>query len=117
YNLPAHQFELEITETTLISNFSDTLAMMHRLKALGFRFAIDDFGAGYSSLNYLKRMPVDVIKIDKSFVLGMLDSPQDCQIVLSTIAMVHKLGLHVVAEGVESFAMAELLQQHQCNFA
>lgn len=117
YNLPAHQFELEITETTLISNFSDTLAMMHRLKALGFRFAIDDFGAGYSSLNYLKRMPVDVIKIDKSFVLGMLDSPQDCQIVLSTIAMVHKLGLQVVAEGVESFAMAELLQQHQCNFA
>ena len=117
YNLPARQFELEITETTLISNFSDTLAMMHRLKALGFRFAIDDFGAGYSSLNYLKRMPVDVIKIDKSFVLGMLDSPQDCQIVLSTIAMVHKLGLHVVAEGVESFAMAELLQQHQCNFA
>ena len=117
YNLPARQFELEITETTLISNFNDTLAMMHRLKALGFRFAIDDFGAGYSSLNYLKRMPVDVIKIDKSFVLGMLDSQQDCQIVLSTIAMVHKLGLDVVAEGVETFAMTQLLQQHQCNFA
>jgi EAL domain-containing protein (putative c-di-GMP-specific phosphodiesterase class I) len=62
-------------------------------------------------------MPVDAIKIDKSFVLGMLDNPQDFQIVASTIAMVQKLGLDVVAEGVESFAVVELLQQHQCDFA
>ena len=117
YQLSAGHFELEITESTLINNFTETLAMMHRLKAQGFRFAIDDFGTGYSSLNYLKQMPVDVIKIDKSFVLSMLAQQQDYQIVLSTIAMVHKLGLKVVAEGVESVEMATLLRQHECDFA
>lgn len=117
YGLSGRHFELEITESTLINNFSETLGMMYRLKAQGFRLAIDDFGTGYSSLNYLKQMPVDAIKIDKSFVLGMLDNPQDFQIVASTIAMVQKLGLDVVAEGVESFAVVKLLQQHQCDFA
>ncbi|GAB2916431.1 putative bifunctional diguanylate cyclase/phosphodiesterase [Rheinheimera gaetbuli] len=117
YGLSGRHFELEITESTLINNFSETLGMMYRLKAQGFRLAIDDFGTGYSSLNYLKQMPVDAIKIDKSFVLGMLDNPQDFQIVTSTIAMVQKLGLDVVAEGVESFAVVKLLQQHQCDFA
>ncbi|MBU1308696.1 MAG: EAL domain-containing protein [Gammaproteobacteria bacterium] len=117
YGLSGHHFELEITESTLINNFSETLGMMYRLKAQGFRLAIDDFGTGYSSLNYLKQMPVDVIKIDKSFVVNMLDNPQDYQIVASTIAMVQKLGLQVVAEGVESFAVVKLLQQHQCDFA
>ncbi|MEH8019184.1 EAL domain-containing protein [Rheinheimera muenzenbergensis] len=117
YGLSGHHFELEITESTLINNFSETLGMMYRLKAQGFRLAIDDFGTGYSSLNYLKQMPVDVIKIDKSFVVNMLDNPQDYQIVASTIAMVQKLGLQVVAEGVESLAVVKLLQQHQCDFA
>ena len=117
YGLSGRHFELEITESTLINNFSETLGMMYRLKAQGFRLAIDDFGTGYSSLNYLKQMPVDAIKIDKSFVLNMLDNTQDYQIVASTIAMVQKLGLDVVAEGVESFAVVKLLQQHQCDFA
>lgn len=117
YGLNGRYFELEITESTLIDNFSETLGMMYRLKALGFGLAIDDFGTGYSSLTYLKQMPVDLIKIDKSFVLGMLENPNDYQIVVSTIAMVQKLGLTVVAEGVESFAVVELLQQHQCDFA
>lgn len=117
YGLSGRHFELEITESTLINNFSETLGMMYRLKAQGFRLAIDDFGTGYSSLNYLKQMPVDAIKIDKSFVLNMLDNTQDYQIVVSTIAMVQKLGLQVVAEGVESLAVVELLQQHHCDFA
>ncbi|MDX5405994.1 MAG: EAL domain-containing protein [Chromatiaceae bacterium] len=117
YGLSGRYFELEITESTLIDNFSETLGMMYRLKAQGFRLAIDDFGTGYSSLTYLKQMPVDAIKIDRSFVMGMLDNPHDLQIVVSTIAMVQKLGLDVVAEGVESFAVVELLKQHQCDFA
>lgn len=115
YNVSGQQFELELTESTLVSHVSQTLDVMHQLKAQGFSFAIDDFGTGYSSLNYLKRMPVDTIKIDKSFVLGMLDNPSDYQIIVSTIAMVHNLGLQVVAEGVESYEHLELLQQHHCD--
>jgi diguanylate cyclase (GGDEF)-like protein len=115
YGLSASHFELELTESTLVSQVSQTLDVMYQLKAQGFGFAIDDFGTGYSSLNYLKRMPVNTIKIDKSFVLGMLENPSDYQIVVSTIAMVQKLGLQVVAEGVESLAHIELLQQHHCN--
>ncbi len=115
YQLSASVFELELTESTLVSHVSETLEVMHQLKAQGFSFAIDDFGTGYSSLNYLKQMPVGTIKIDKSFVQGMLDNRSDYQIVASTIAMVHKLGLQVVAEGVESLAHLQLLQQHQCD--
>lgn len=115
YNVSGQQFELELTESTLVSHVSQTLDVMHQLKAQGFSFAIDDFGTGYSSLNYLKRMPVDTIKIDKSFVQGMLDNPSDYQIIASTIAMVQKLGLQVVAEGVESYQQLQLLQQHHCD--
>lgn len=111
----AGMFELELTESTLVSQVSQTLEVMHQLKAQGFTFAIDDFGTGYSSLNYLKQMPVSTIKIDKSFVLGMLDNHSDYQIVASTIAMVHKLGLKVVAEGVESQQQLQLLLQHHCD--
>ncbi|MBZ9613390.1 putative bifunctional diguanylate cyclase/phosphodiesterase [Rheinheimera maricola] len=115
YQLRGEQFELELTESTLVSHVGQTLDVMHQLKALGFAFAIDDFGTGYSSLNYLKRMPVDTIKIDKTFVLGMLDNSSDYQIIVSTIAMVHKLGLQVVAEGVEAQQHLQMLQQHHCD--
>jgi len=119
YHVDARHFELELTESTLVSQVSQvsqTLDVMYRLKNQGFRFAIDDFGTGYSSLNYLKRMPVDVIKIDKSFVQGMLENASDHQIVVSTIAMVQKLGLQIVAEGVESLAHLQLLQRHHCDY-
>lgn len=115
YHVCGQQFELELTESTLVSHVSQTLDVMHQLKAQGFSFAIDDFGTGYSSLNYLKRMPVDTIKIDKSFVQGMLDNPSDHQIIASTIAMVQKLGLQVVAEGVENYQQLQLLQQYHCD--
>ncbi|MCH8537817.1 MAG: EAL domain-containing protein, partial [Alkalimonas sp.] len=93
------------------------LASMHAIKKMGFGFAIDDFGTGYSSLSYLKQMPVDTIKIDKSFLFGMLDNHADFQIIASTIAMVHKLELKVVAEGVESSAQLRMLRQHHCDLA
>ncbi|MDP5188598.1 putative bifunctional diguanylate cyclase/phosphodiesterase [Rheinheimera baltica] len=117
YQLSASHFELELTESTLVSHVSQTLDAMHQLKLMGFRFAIDDFGTGYSSLNYIKQMPVDTIKIDKSFVMAMLESSSDYQIIVSTIAMVQKLGLQVVAEGVESLAHLQLLQQYHCDLA
>jgi len=115
FSLPANHFELELTERTLVKNIETTLQMMRQLKAMGFCFAIDDFGTGYSSLSYLKQMPVDIIKIDKSFVFGMLENDADYQIITSTIAMVQKLELTVVAEGVENRAQLQLLKKHKCN--
>ncbi|WP_333609049.1 putative bifunctional diguanylate cyclase/phosphodiesterase [Arsukibacterium sp.] len=117
YQLPAHCFELELTESLLVQNINETIKTMHKLKAIGFMFAIDDFGTGYSSLSYLRQMPVDTIKIDKSFVFGMLDNQADFDIITSTIAMVKKLGLEVVAEGVETQAQCRMLKEHQCDIA
>lgn len=115
YRLPASLFELELTESLLANSIGETITNMQRLKALGFRLAIDDFGTGYSSLSYLRQMPVDTIKIDKSFVFGMLDNQADFDIITSTIAMVRKLGLEVVAEGVETQAQCKALLQHHCD--
>lgn len=115
FHLPASYFELELTEQTLVKNMELTIEVMKELKLLGFSFAIDDFGTGYSSLAYLKKMPVDVIKIDKSFVFGMLDNHADYQIIKSTIAMVKSLGLTVVAEGVETSAQLRSLIELECN--
>lgn len=115
--LPAHHFELELTERTLVKNIEITLNAMKELKAMGFHFAIDDFGTGYSSLSYLKQMPVDIIKIDKSFVFGMLENDADYQIIVSTIAMVQNLELKVVAEGVENRAQLQFLKKFRCDYA
>ena len=115
YKLSANLFELELTESLLANSIGETISTMQRLKTLGFRLAIDDFGTGYSSLSYLRQMPVDTIKIDKSFVFGMLDNQADFDIITSTIAMVRKLGLEVVAEGVETQAQCKALLQHHCD--
>lgn len=115
FSIPASGFELELTEQTLVTDIEKAIETMNNLKELGFTFAIDDFGTGYSSLAYLKRMPVDVIKIDKSFVFGMLENHADYQIIMSTIAMVKNLGLIVVAEGVESSAQLRSLTESQCD--
>ena len=99
----------------LVKDIDKAIVTMEKLKSLGFSFAIDDFGTGYSSLAYLKRMPVDVIKIDKSFVFGMLENHSDYQIIMSTIAMVKNLDLIVVAEGVETAAQLRSLTENGCN--
>jgi diguanylate cyclase (GGDEF)-like protein len=115
FSLEAKHFELELTEQTLVKNIDSAIEMMNVLKDVGFSFAIDDFGTGYSSLAYLKKMPVDVIKIDKSFVFGMLENRADYQIIMSTIAMVKNLGLLVVAEGVETSAQLRSLTENDCD--
>lgn len=115
FKLPASHFELELTEQTLVKDMDITIDVMNELKALGFSFAIDDFGTGYSSLAYLKKMPVDVIKIDRSFVSGMLDNKADWQIIMSTIAMVKNLELTVVAEGVETQEQLLSLAENDCD--
>jgi len=115
FSLSADNFELELTEQTLVKDIDHTISTMNKLKAMGFSFAIDDFGTGYSSLAYIKKMPVDVIKIDKSFIFGMLENHADYQIIMSTIAMVKNLGLTVIAEGVETAAQLRSLTENDCD--
>jgi diguanylate cyclase (GGDEF)-like protein/PAS domain S-box-containing protein len=100
--LPAHRLELEITEGALIDDADDAVDKLNQLKALGVRLAIDDFGTGYSSLAYLKRFPVNKLKVDQAFVRGVPANRTDCEIVAAVIALGKALGLEVLAEGIES---------------
>jgi diguanylate cyclase (GGDEF)-like protein len=111
------RLELEITENTVLTDPIRARQVLVRLSELGVRLAIDDFGSGNSSLGYLKRLPVNVLKIDKSFVLNMLESDDDAVIVRSTIDLGHNLGLEVVAEGVETDGIRERLERLGCDIA
>jgi diguanylate cyclase (GGDEF)-like protein len=108
---------LEITESALLSDPLTARRVMRRLSQTGFRLSIDDFGTGYSSLTYLKQLPVDEIKIDKSFVSHMDQDDSDAAIVRATIDLAHSLGLKVVAEGVESQGVWNLLEALGCDIA
>lgn len=101
WGVPSSAIGFEITESALIHDIEQTTAMLFELRRLGFHLSIDDFGTGYSSLAYLRRFPIDELKIDKIFVQGMAHSVQDRQIVQSIIDLAHNFGLLVVAEGVE----------------
>ena len=113
----AENIELEITETSLIDNTEECIELLNRLKKMGFTISIDDFGKGYSSLSYLKQLPVDLIKIDQSFLLGAPDDQDNVEIICAVVAMAHKLRLKVVAEGVENENQVELLKQCNCDYA
>ena len=107
--------ELEITETSLMQNLdlcSDRLAIF---RELGVKISIDDFGSGYSSLSYLKRLPIDVLKIDKSFIRDLAEDNDDGAIVHATIAMAHSMGMRVVAEGVASLDQLDFLEKARCD--
>jgi len=114
-HLPPHMLKLEITEGIVIQNIDDTIAKMNRLKRLGVTFAMDDFGTGYSSLTYLKRLPVDVLKIDQSFVRDATLDANDAEIIRAIVAMARSLGLDMIAEGVEQIDQLEFLQQQGCH--
>jgi EAL domain-containing protein (putative c-di-GMP-specific phosphodiesterase class I)/ActR/RegA family two-component response regulator len=113
--LPASYLELEITEELAMHNVEESIAVLHRLKALGVHIAIDDFGTGYSSLSYLKHFPIDRIKIDLSFVQNITTDPDDAAISKAIIAMSHSLSHKVIAEGVETEAQREFLTAHHCD--
>jgi len=107
--------EVELTESILMRDVSSAMQTLNELKRLGLCIAVDDFGTGYSSLNYLKQFPIDVLKIDRSFVDGLPDGEQDAQIARAIIAMAHSLNMMVIAEGVESHAQLEFLREHGCD--
>ena len=107
--------ELELTESILMEDVVNAMQTLASLKQLGVCIAIDDFGTGYSSLNYLKQFPIDVLKIDRSFVDGLPHGEQDGQIARAIIAMAHSLNLMVIAEGVETLAQLDFLRGHDCD--
>ena len=110
-----HKLKLELTEGLLLDNLEDTIRKMGELKAHGVGFALDDFGTGYSSLSYLKRLPLDQLKIDQGFVRDVLTDPNDATIARTIVALGTSLGLHVIAEGVETEAQRLFLQAHGCH--
>ncbi|MEK7207619.1 MAG: EAL domain-containing protein [Pseudomonadota bacterium] len=114
--IPPSKLELEITESAMMADTDLAIMVLGELHDMGISLAIDDFGTGFSSLAYLKKLPVDKLKIDKSFVMGMSEDDDDVTIVRSTIELAHNLGLKVVAEGIESEAIVKLLQQWGCDF-
>lgn len=113
--LPPHLLELEVTEGTAMLDLSRTLQLLNRFKAMGLKLAIDDFGTGYSSLAYLKRFPLDVLKIDQSFVRNLCTDTEDRAIANAVIQLAHSLDMQVVAEGVETREQHEILLSMGCD--
>ncbi|NQD95975.1 EAL domain-containing protein, partial [Pseudomonas sp. CrR25] len=115
YQVPADQLTFEITESGVMLNPEAALRVLNGLRDCGISLAVDDFGTGYSSLAQLKRMPVQELKIDQSFIRDLDDTSEDAVIVRSTIEMSHSLGLKVVAEGVELERSLRLLERWRCD--
>jgi len=112
---PPHSLELELTESALMENQQTVVQVLDDLRGLGIRLAIDDFGTGYSSLAYLKRFPLDVLKIDKKFIDDIPHSKDDMAIATAIIGIAHALGFKVLAEGVETAQQLEFLRQQRCD--
>jgi diguanylate cyclase (GGDEF)-like protein len=117
YGVPGNRLECEISEHTVMSDPRRAGEVLARLRGLGIRLSLDDFGQGQSSLSYLKRLPLDEVKIDRSFVLGMAEDDDDAAIVRSTIDLARHLRLDVVAEGVETEEVADDLRELRCDIA
>jgi len=114
--LPPEQLKLEITETALMEDADETIRLVQRLKDFGLQLVIDDFGTGYSSLSYLQRLPIDTLKVDRSFVSRIQDEPDgNRNIVEAIISLAHRLNMIVVAEGVESQEQLSILQDMNCQ--
>lgn len=115
YGIPAELLEVEITERCVVEDFERPRLALEALSALGLRIALDDYGTGFSSLSYLKRLPIDIIKIDRSFIGDIRNQSNDAAIVASTIALGHNLGLTVIAEGVETREQVIYLRAAGCD--
>ena len=114
-SMDPQEFELEITESRLMENIQFYEDLLNNIKDLGFTLSIDDFGTGYSSLSYLKRLPIEILKIDKSFIQDITIDKDDAAIVSATISMAQKMDLAIIAEGVETKEQVEFLQENGCT--
>ena len=108
--------KIEMTEGMLMESEDYSLRILESIRELGIKVSVDDFGTGYSSLSYLRTLPADEIKLDRSFINHLPDNTKDVAIVSAIIMMAHQLGLEVVAEGVETYAQAQFLKEHQCDY-
>ncbi len=117
HDFPAARLELELTESATIADDESIVSVLVELRRMGVRIAVDDFGTGYASLSYLRRLAVDMVKIDKSFIAGVGESPADSAIVLGIMGMAHGLNLLALAEGVETEAQREFLEVAGCDIA
>jgi EAL domain-containing protein (putative c-di-GMP-specific phosphodiesterase class I) len=117
YHTDPDKLELEITETALMQDPEGAVQLLNRIADMGIKLSVDDFGIGYSSLNYLRRLPIYALKIDRAFVKDMLVNEQDEIIVRSTIDLAHNLKLKVIAEGVEDEATLKALKTMGCDMA
>jgi EAL domain-containing protein (putative c-di-GMP-specific phosphodiesterase class I) len=113
--LPPELLVLELTETTLLGDPAGAGATLAALRALGVRLALDDFGTGYSSLGYLRRLPVDILKIDKGFLAGVGHDPADTAVVGAVVTLARTLGLRTVAEGIETAEQLAALRALGCD--
>jgi EAL domain-containing protein (putative c-di-GMP-specific phosphodiesterase class I) len=115
--LAARHIKLEITETAVMDNPEQATSKLERLQKMGFQIAMDDFGTGYSSLSYLQRLPIDILKIDRSFVQTMLENPNNLEIIKAIIGLGKILQLRIVAEGVETQEQFNTLYELGCDLA
>src|SRR3979490_347374 len=107
--------EVELTETTVMTDPEESIAILERLSQMGVLVSVDDFGTGYSSMSYLRRFPIDKLKIDRSFINERMSRPDDASIVRAIVSLAHSLRLKVVAEGVESPAQLDFLKTIGCD--
>ncbi|HKO96495.1 MAG TPA: EAL domain-containing protein [Pyrinomonadaceae bacterium] len=114
-HLDPQSLELEITETSIMENAEVAMSVLSEIRKMGVRIAIDDFGIGYSSLSYLKRLPIDTVKLDRSFVTGASTDPKDAALVMAIITLAHNLNLKVIAEGVETIGQHDFLRLLKCD--
>lgn len=115
YNIKGHELEFEITETVLADNTEQCIGIMQKIKALGIKLAIDDFGTGYSSMSYLKKFPIDTLKIDKAFIDYCDSSKEDAAITTAIISLAKGLNLQIIAEGVETESQLNFLKTTPCD--
>ncbi len=115
YEIPYETIQVEITESLAMKNMEETVPILENLRDIGVKIALDDFGTGYSSLSYLEKLPLSIVKIDKSFLNNVTAGSKEAKLLVSIIYMAHDLGLKVVAEGVEEIAQFKLLGEFKCD--